>query len=411
MASRDFPFAPCFHPNLIRNPYTGEKLLVPCGKCYACQVRKSGSRTLRVKLEAKSHKYNLFVTLTYRDEDIPRVSLERSYTSLQCDYDIRGYQKGRFLSTKSEIHQDDNLLAVGLNLDEVNGNPSKYMSIIRNKQKLSKNLSGIAVLSKRDVQLFLKRLRKYVYKNTRERLRYFIVGEYGPKTYRPHYHLLLFFSSDKTYELLFPKPKEAFPTYKEWSDSLHSFPCWDYGRCDTQLARDAASYVSSYLNSSCNLPEIFKTSACGIFCLHSNFLGEDVLESQSEKIYEDASFSALQRSIELGGKNVTVSPFKSYYSRIFPLCRGYASATFQEKLDLYTFAARADVYLGRDLSRSKQAEEITYNLVNDCYDKHDRNVSSFYDYILRILPLDKTKLVDDYFTWSDYVNKYERKVT
>lgn len=42
-------------------------------------------------------------------------------------------------------------------------------------------------LSKRHVQLFLKRLRKEVGK-----FRYFLVGEYGGTTYRPHYHLIIF---------------------------------------------------------------------------------------------------------------------------------------------------------------------------------------------------------------------------
>lgn len=43
-------------------------------------------------------------------------------------------------------------------------------------------------LSKRHVQLFMKRLRKSYGK----KLRYYLVGEYGTKTQRPHYHLLLF---------------------------------------------------------------------------------------------------------------------------------------------------------------------------------------------------------------------------
>lgn len=40
-----------------------------------------------------------------------------------------------------------------------------------------------------DVVLWLKRLRKAV---SPARLRYFLVGEYGEKTWRPHYHALLF---------------------------------------------------------------------------------------------------------------------------------------------------------------------------------------------------------------------------
>jgi len=44
-------------------------------------------------------------------------------------------------------------------------------------------------LSKRDLQLFFKRLRKNL--NGRS-IKYFAAGEYGDKTFRPHYHVLLY---------------------------------------------------------------------------------------------------------------------------------------------------------------------------------------------------------------------------
>lgn len=44
-------------------------------------------------------------------------------------------------------------------------------------------------LRKEDVQLFMKRLRK---RNNGKRIRYYLTGEYGTITGRPHYHLLLF---------------------------------------------------------------------------------------------------------------------------------------------------------------------------------------------------------------------------
>lgn len=46
---------------------------------------------------------------------------------------------------------------------------------------------GQPQLVKSDLQNFFKRLRKKGYK-----CRYFAVGEYGSKTYRPHYHIILF---------------------------------------------------------------------------------------------------------------------------------------------------------------------------------------------------------------------------
>lgn len=49
--------------------------------------------------------------------------------------------------------------------------------------------SGLPSLDKRDVQLFMKRLRKKFAPRT---IRYYFAGEYGSSTHRPHYHAILF---------------------------------------------------------------------------------------------------------------------------------------------------------------------------------------------------------------------------
>ncbi len=52
---------------------------------------------------------------------------------------------------------------------------------------------GVATLRKKDMQDFMKRLRrKYDYGKDHIGIRFFGAGEYGERTYRPHYHLLLF---------------------------------------------------------------------------------------------------------------------------------------------------------------------------------------------------------------------------
>lgn len=53
-----------------------------------------------------------------------------------------------------------------------------------------KHLRSNRSLCKRDVQLYLKRLRKR--NGTKSFIRYYAVGEYGTKSNRPHYHILLF---------------------------------------------------------------------------------------------------------------------------------------------------------------------------------------------------------------------------
>lgn len=66
--------------------------------------------------------------------------------------------------------------------------------------------SNLPTLSKKDVQLFLKRLRQIQSRDCgRDGIKHFAVGEYGTNTYRPHYHLLLFNVIDTEY------------IYKAWS--------------------------------------------------------------------------------------------------------------------------------------------------------------------------------------------------
>lgn len=49
-------------------------------------------------------------------------------------------------------------------------------------------------VSRRDCQLFIKRLRSHF---NSQALRYFLVSEYGDHTFRPHYHALLFFQTER----------------------------------------------------------------------------------------------------------------------------------------------------------------------------------------------------------------------
>lgn len=54
--------------------------------------------------------------------------------------------------------------------------------------KLQLSKDGIYSLDKSEAQKFMKRLRK----NYGEKIRFFLVGEYGESSSRPHYHLILF---------------------------------------------------------------------------------------------------------------------------------------------------------------------------------------------------------------------------
>lgn len=55
--------------------------------------------------------------------------------------------------------------------------------------------NGFMSLSKQDVQKFFKRLRKLL---PETKIKYYVVGEYGGKTMRPHYHAIIFNADEQS---------------------------------------------------------------------------------------------------------------------------------------------------------------------------------------------------------------------
>jgi len=95
-------------------------------------------------------------------------------------------------------------------------------------------------LVKRDVQLFLKKMRKAGFK-----VRYFAVGEYGDQTQRPHYHLALF-----GYPMCDDPPLAHEKRHKPCSclpcQAIHNL--WDKGFSDLRLLeRESAQYIAGYV--------------------------------------------------------------------------------------------------------------------------------------------------------------------
>lgn len=106
---------------------------VPCGRCINCRLNYARKWSQRCLLESKSWTDNWFLTLTYDDDHLP-----------------------------FSIHPDSG---------EVIGN----------------------TLEPADVRDFFKVLREY-YRDTYNHIgiRFFMAGEYGDSTARPHYHVIMF---------------------------------------------------------------------------------------------------------------------------------------------------------------------------------------------------------------------------
>lgn len=66
---------------------------------------------------------------------------------------------------------------------------SSFWTLTYSNENLRHSMSGLSSLEPADTQLWLKRIRKAVAPLS---LRFYLVGEYGDQTWRPHYHVALF---------------------------------------------------------------------------------------------------------------------------------------------------------------------------------------------------------------------------
>lgn len=180
-------------------------VFVPCGKCVNCMRNKQNDWIFRLSQEQLSWQYTYFVTLTYRDNDL------------------------HFVCSLKGSH----------------GNHAEF-----------------SCLNKRDIQLFLKRLRK----NIKGKLKYIICGEYGDTTLRPHYHGLLFSDCELDRDVVL----------KSWNHQDIVYNCFDVA-----YEGAAAGYVTKYLTKSVLLPKYIQLADRQIkpFIMCSKGLGISYLEN------------------------------------------------------------------------------------------------------------------------------------
>lgn len=133
-------------------------------------------------------------------------------------------------------------------------------------------------LQKRDLQLFFKRLRKAI---APAKIKYFAVGEYGSKNYRPHYHVIIFgFGFPDKYP--WSKSKRHYTIFR--SDLLEK--CWTLGNCTVQdVTYNTCGYCALYSSPQPHeMPKLLRHVP--EFNLMSKNLGTDFLMEHMETYLE-----------------------------------------------------------------------------------------------------------------------------
>lgn len=164
-----------------------DAVMIPCGQCIGCRLDYSRRWADRMMLELETQKKGIFLTLTYNND-------EAHWTK----FDENGFPE-------------------------------------------------FATLDKRDCQLFMKSLRQHCSRDLGiDRIRFYLAGEYGDETHRPHYHAII-------YGLGLSDIKDNRPIGRNFQlDQYYTSPwleeIWSHGHIlFTDVSWKTCAYVARYV--------------------------------------------------------------------------------------------------------------------------------------------------------------------
>lgn len=331
------PHHSCLHPHKVVNRYTGDIITASCGTCAACLLQRQIKCSTLCEIEAKKYKYVHFVTLTYSPEFVPKfaISTELADGTKYSNGDTIVYYD--CISPRLKKYYPTTLCHVVSNKDIFIANDLLF--------KRTGTDGFLNMLSKIDLQLFLKRFRKQLSKFSNEKIRYYAVGEYGPQTFRPHYHLLFFSNEEAT------SCRVQYCVNKAWTAYTDNFGCTYYtprkiGFTKTMLVQSSApSYVAGYVSSNMHLPRLYSVRSLRPFACHSSFFGWPTLEAAPQEVYELSPREFIQRNIENNGKIRIVQPPISLERAFFPKSYRFSRSDYDELYNYYTLFATASKFL------------------------------------------------------------------
>lgn len=255
------PAMRCFHPLRVYNKVTHEFEYHNCGKCAYCLSLRATELATRCFNECKQHKYAIFFTLTYDNESIPYIAPSPS-------------GKYWYLVNRT-VKSVDGLSVPIVHFDEMDIPQNKVIETADGPV----DIDAYAVVHLPDIQRFQKRLRinitrqfnhydkdkqKELY-NLRQKeisIRIFVNPEYGPTTFRPHYHGIVWTDSQEVANsLLDPyKGSRRANDRSYWHGLIYkSWQMCNPERCDAQFVTNSApNYVAQYVAGSLDLPEVLR---------------------------------------------------------------------------------------------------------------------------------------------------------
>lgn len=227
---------------------------VGCGKCFECLQEYQNSWKVRLIHEFSYRKKAVFVTLTYNEDNVPykkfwrKIDLETGEVKLLDTFEV------------------------GCEREPVRYNDGLCLKRDANGKVITGRDGYCRSVCKKDVQNWFKKSR-IAYKRAKGKdadISYFCTSEYGPTTYRPHYHLLIFGLDAQDFHDFF---------YHKWTELgyvNYSPVLYDIDKSKSPVS--VANYVSKYCcKAGFENPRVAKGLVEPTFHLISKGLGKNWL--------------------------------------------------------------------------------------------------------------------------------------
>ena len=340
----------CVHGSVIINPYTNRKVYVPCGTCDACLLSKTTRNEMRVFAAQKVYKYTYFLTPTYNAKTVPRYRIKvflplgelkqrqqaiqqgldyysignHVYVAIPCSRESV-YRTVTMFPNNSKLRKTITVPVSGISKDLPDSwrffATKRYVEDYCDKTDLrySRNrktgeryvrypeyANTYPYVNWNDFTLFIKRIRKAIFKRLGyyAKIHYYVVAEYGPNTFRPHFHIILFFNEDEI--------AQNFGRIVN--------PCWRLGNLDWSASRgNAESYVAGYVNSFSSVPYHLRENVAvrprgrfSVGCGNEFFNPDKLIALQGDFVsYIDG------KNVAHNGKLRTLYPWRSCVDSVF----------------------------------------------------------------------------------------------
>lgn len=348
-------FPRCNHPI----PVVGKHgvTLVGCHSCIQCRVAAQEHLCKLLEVEASKHKFVEFITNTYDDDHLPYIDTSYMYP---FGYAVRvpnRVVKKYNRKTKSFYYVEDKVsksfrltdfgsIDTASMLRDYYARIDKYYSRFPYRSRGIRNNSVVPILWYDDIRKYIARLRKWFLKEYGEKIRYYVICEYGTQSFRPHYHILLFHDSPRAradFRVVRTLPMSTKVNPREVCLKLDMAKLWLYGDTTTKVTDgNMQEYVSKYLTQHSDFPGVLDKFPQRSF--HSILLGcKD--KSEVRELLKVRDFETLTTDYVVNKKGIrhAVPMSDAYYSQLSVRFTGSSLFTINETSSLFrsvVFCAR-----------------------------------------------------------------------